>query len=119
MVLVTSIVIWLLETGKYYFVMFAFDFEVSFFALMLMNGIVNLATMIPAAPGYVGTFELFGVEVLSSYGVEPSIAAGYTVALHVGLWFPITILGAYLMFREGLSWRKVEAEYRDTSKPTS
>jgi len=41
MVLLTSIVIWLLETGKYWFVMQAFNFEVSFFALMLMNGIVN------------------------------------------------------------------------------
>jgi len=41
MVLLTSIVIWLLETGKYWFVMQAFNFEVSFFALMLMNGIVK------------------------------------------------------------------------------
>ncbi|MDO9348620.1 MAG: lysylphosphatidylglycerol synthase transmembrane domain-containing protein, partial [Anaerolineales bacterium] len=52
MVFLTSVVIWLLETGKYWFVMHAFDFEVSFFALMLMNGIVNLATTIPSAPGY-------------------------------------------------------------------
>jgi len=36
MVLLTSVVIWLLETGKYWFVMQAFDFQVSFFALMLM-----------------------------------------------------------------------------------
>ena len=42
MVFFTSVVIWLLETAKYWFVMHAFNFEVSFFALMLMNGIVNL-----------------------------------------------------------------------------
>ena len=39
MIFVTSVIIWLFETGKYWFVMHAFDFEVSFFALMLMNGI--------------------------------------------------------------------------------
>jgi glycosyltransferase 2 family protein len=51
MVFFTSVIIWLLETGKYWFVMHAFDFSVSFFAFMLMNGIVNLATTIPSAPG--------------------------------------------------------------------
>src|SRR3990172_2175630 len=57
MVFVTSVVIWLLETVKYWCVMQAFPFEVSFFTLMLMNGIVNLATTLPAAPGYLGTFD--------------------------------------------------------------
>ena len=50
MLFFTSILIWLLETVKYWFVMHAFDFQVSFFALMLMNGVVNLATTLPSAP---------------------------------------------------------------------
>jgi uncharacterized protein (TIRG00374 family) len=105
MVLVTSIVIWLLETGKYWFVMQAFDFQVSFFALMLMNGIVNLATTIPSAPGYVGTFDAPGIAVLSAYGVDQGVAAGYTLVLHAALWLPITVLGAYFMLREGIRWQ--------------
>ena len=74
MVFVTSVVIWLLETGKYWFVMHAFDFTGytgGFFGLMLMNGIVNLATTIPSAPGYVGTFDTPGIAVLSAYGLRP------------------------------------------------
>lgn len=108
MVLLTSVVIWLLETGKYWFVMHAFDFEVSFFALMLMNGIVNLATTIPSAPGYVGTFDAPGIAVLSAFGVEQGVAAGYTLVLHAALWFPITLLGAYYMLREGIRWQAGE-----------
>lgn len=104
MVFFTSVVIWLLETGKYWFVMHAFNFEVSFFALMLMNGIVNLATTIPSAPGYVGTFDAPGIAVLKAYGVEGALAAGYTLILHVALWVPITLLGAYYMAREGIKW---------------
>ncbi len=42
LILLTSIVVWLLETGKYWFLMHAFPFRISYFALMLMNGIVNL-----------------------------------------------------------------------------
>jgi uncharacterized protein (TIRG00374 family) len=104
MVFFTSVIIWLLETGKYWFVMHAFNFSVSFFALMLMNGIVNLATTIPSAPGYIGTFDAPGIAVLTAYGVEHSIAAGYTLTLHVALWLPITILGAYYLTREGITW---------------
>lgn len=104
MVFLTSVVIWLLETGKYWFVMHAFDFSVSFFALMLMNGIVNLATTIPSAPGYIGTFDAPGIAVLTAYGVDQAVAAGYTLVLHVALWVPITALGAYYLAREGVKW---------------
>lgn len=104
MVFFTSVVIWLLETGKYWFVMHAFPFQVSFFALMLMNGIVNLATTIPSAPGYVGTFDAPGIALLTAYGVSGEVAAGYTLLLHVALWLPITALGAYYFTREGLKW---------------
>ncbi len=102
MILFTSFVIWLLETVKYWFVMHAFPFVVSFFALMLNNGISNLATTLPSAPGYIGTFEAAGIAVLTSYGIPKEIAAGYTVVLHIALWLPITLLGFYYFSKEGI-----------------
>jgi uncharacterized protein (TIRG00374 family) len=110
MIFFTSVIIWLLETGKYWFVMHAFDFEVSFFALMLMNGIVNLATTIPSAPGYLGTFDAPGIALLSAYGVPPETATGYTLVLHAALWFPITALGAYYYLRQPLRWGTKEVK---------
>jgi len=85
--------------------MHAFDFEVSFFVLMLMNGVVNLFTTIPSAPGYVGTFDQPGIEILKAFGVNANIAGAYTLVLHAALWLPITLLGAFYMWRESLSWR--------------
>lgn len=115
MIFFTSTIIWLLETGKYWFVMHAFPFQVSFFALMLMNGIVNLATSLPSAPGYVGTFDAPGIALLQAYGVAGEIAAGYTLVLHVALWVPITLLGAYYFAREGFKWgQKIEAPAETT-----
>ena len=93
MVFFTSVIIWLLETVKYWFVMHAFGFTVSFFALMLMNGVVNLMTTIPSAPGYLGTFDLPGIAVLEAYNVAREAAASYTFVLHLALWFPVTALG--------------------------
>jgi uncharacterized protein (TIRG00374 family) len=107
MVFLTSVVVWLLETVKYWFVMHAFSFTVSFFALMLMNGVVNLATTLPSAPGYVGTFDAPGIEVLKVFGVDPTTAAAYTLVLHAALWLPITLLGLYYMVKESLGWQDI------------
>ena len=112
MIFFTSILIWLLETVKYWFVMHAFNFQVSFFALMLMNGIVNLATTLPSAPGYVGTFDEPGIEILKLYNVPPNIAGAYTLVLHAALWLPITALGLFLAAREGLHPRQLSAMAR-------
>ena len=117
MILFTTVIIWLLETAKYWFVMHAFDFNVSFFTLMLMNGIVNLATTIPAAPGYVGTFDLPGIKVLQAYGVPQAVAASYTLVLHAALWFPITLLGAYYYLRQPLRWGGEMQKLRDEDQP--
>ena len=107
MIFFTSVIIWLFETVKYWFVMQAFDFgdvAVPFFGLMLMNGVVNLATTLPTAPGYVGTFDGPGIAVLVAYGVAQPLATAYTLVLHIALWLPVTVLGGWYMLREGLSW---------------
>jgi uncharacterized protein (TIRG00374 family) len=118
MIFTTTVIIWLLETAKYWFVMHAFSFEVSFFGLMLMNGIVNLATTLPSAPGYVGTFDAPGIAVLVAYSVPPEIAAGYTLVLHAALWLPITLLGAYYYLRQPLRWGK-QLEISTRSAPSA
>jgi hypothetical protein len=38
--------------------------------------------------------------------VEQATAAGYTLVLHVALWLPITLLGAYYLTREGVRWNE-------------
>jgi len=109
MIFFTSVLIWLTETVKYWFVMHGFGFVVPFYVLMLMAAVVNLATTIPSAPGYVGTFDKPGIEILKGFAVDGALAAGYTLVLHAALWFPITLLGVYYMWRESVSWRDFSA----------
>lgn len=104
MVFFTSVIIWLLETVKYWFVMHAFTFQVTFFELMLLNGIANIATTIPSGPGFFGTWELVTKAVLVALHVEPNEAVGYALVLHIALWLPITALGGYWWAKEGLKW---------------
>lgn len=108
LIFVTSTLIWLTETTKYWFVMHAFPMDVSFSVLMLMTAVVNLFTTIPSSPGYVGTFDAPGIAILTQFNVGHAVATGYTLVLHGALWLPITLLGAYYMLRESISWKDIE-----------
>jgi glycosyltransferase 2 family protein len=109
MIFATSIVIWLMETVKYWFVMHAFPFHVSFIVLMLINGLVNLATTLPSAPGYIGTFDTPGIQTLVAFGVDANLAASYIFTLHAALWLPVTLVGAWYFWREQLHWSDFDA----------
>lgn len=118
LVFFTSAAVWLLETATYWFVMRAFAFEVSMFALMLMNGILNLSTTLPSAPGYIGTFDAPGIALLAAYGIPSAIAAGYILVLHATLWLPITLVGGFFFARESLDWsRELEGARAERQAP--
>jgi glycosyltransferase 2 family protein len=104
LIFLSSALIWLAETTKYWFVMHAFPFRVGFPVLMLMTAVVNLFTTLPSTPGYVGTFDLPGISILTAYNVPRNVAAGYTLVLHVALWLPITALGVLFMLFERVGW---------------
>lgn len=100
----SSLLIWLLETAKFWLVMQAFPIALSWFALMLLNGVINLVTALPSAPGFIGTFDLPGIAVLVLYGVPESLAGAYILTLHVVLWLPSIVVGIVYMIREGVRW---------------
>ncbi len=50
-------------------------------AALLAAG-TNLATAIPAAPGYVGTFELAAVTIAASVGIDRASALAFAVLVH-------------------------------------
>jgi len=103
-----SILLWLVEAWKYWFVMQGFDFHQPFYALVFTCAIVNLATSIPSTPGYLGTFEVAGIESLVLFGVQRYTATSFMLVLHAALWFPVTAVGAYFAWRESLSWGEME-----------
>ena len=122
MVFLTSILIWLFETGLYWSVSLAFGLGLNFGQLLLLNGVVNLVLLIPAAPGGLGTFDAAGRAMLQAYGVGPEPALGYTLILRIALWLPITIIGAIFFVREGLKWtfdiHEMQAQAEIQNPPT-
>ncbi len=104
--------VWVLETLKYWLVSFAFDLQLPYFGIVLMGGVVNLLTALPSLPGYIGTFEGGGIQVLEIIGVPSGPAASYVLVLHAILLVPVTLLGLIFMAQEGVRWAEVWEEER-------
>ena len=104
MIFLTSILIWLLETGLYWSVSMALSLDLNFRQLMLLNGVVNMVLLIPAAPGGLGTFDAAGRAMLEAYTISAEAALGYTLVLRIALWVPVTMVGTIFFLREGLKW---------------
>jgi glycosyltransferase 2 family protein len=106
-----SLVAWTLEAGMYFALMFSFPFSAGFLAAILGTAAANLGTMIPSAPGYIGTFDLLlSSALIGTFAIEASIATSYTLLVHAALIVPVSILGLVFLWREGLSLRRVSAE---------
>lgn len=105
--LLVSLLVWAVESGKFWVLMQGLPFDQPYYVMLFATAVVNLATVLPAMPGYVGTFEAAGRWSLELFAVPPQLAFSFILLAHAILWFPVTALGLLLMAREGLRWREV------------
>lgn len=113
---VCSIASWTVEASTYWIVLRAFDFEVSFWVLMLLMGLANLTTVLPSTPGYFGTFHGVVVIILTTFGVAGELAGAYAIVMHLVLWLPVTVLGACFLVYRGMGWRDLEQATHQVEK---
>ena len=107
---------WLLEAGMYYVLMFAFPVVPSAALAVLTTAVANLGTLVPSSPGYVGVFDFIGRSVLAQFGVPEEAALAYVLVVHAALVVPVTLLGFYYTWREGVSLRDVSAYHGSRAK---
>jgi uncharacterized protein (TIRG00374 family) len=75
-------------------------------AALLAAG-TNLATAVPAGPGYVGTFELAVVTIAASVGIDREQALAFGILVHVAT-LAVTSIGGAIAFVAGPRRRQAE-----------
>lgn len=112
MVMLATLVGWAVEAASYavLFPAFSLSFDASSFvsASAFYAVVLNLTTLIPSSPGFVGTTHYFGKLALSVFDVEPATALSLTVIAHAVQLLVILSLGAWALWREGLSVKRLE-----------
>ncbi len=104
-----SLLVWLCEGGIFAFVLLAFPLGLAgrerLAAAVFLLVFVNLGIMIPSAPGYVGTYQLFAKLALGAFGVAASAAVALSFVAHALQYTLITGIGLIALWRLGLSPR--------------
>ncbi|MCC6314784.1 MAG: flippase-like domain-containing protein [Thermomicrobiales bacterium] len=122
---VTSAAAWSCEAGMYWAIGQGFGPPLRDVltpaAAVLTTAVANLATLVPAAPGYVGTFEAGVMLVVQGVlGAPAGLALSYALLVHAALWFPVTVVGAVCWWRLVRSGRRSEASpTAETTDPTA
>lgn len=101
-VVLWSFTVWGVSALSFYVMLGAFGIAVDFSGALLMQGLIMFGIALPSTPGYVGAFELPIIAVLGLYDVSESLAAAYALTYHVTTFLPITLLGAWSVFRTHL-----------------
>jgi uncharacterized protein (TIRG00374 family) len=118
---VLSIIVWVIEWAAYVSVASAFDLGLSAVQLgaacAFLLVVVNLGIMLPAAPGYVGTFQFFAVSALAVWGVPHEPALAVAIVAHLAQYVLVTSIGLVFFGREHITLSSMAAASRDRSDP--
>jgi uncharacterized membrane protein YbhN (UPF0104 family) len=101
--LALSIALWLVEGSVYAVLGAVAGLQLSLLDGLYIMALANLVALVPAAPGYVGTFDaavILGVRLVA--GGTHAAALAYVVVVRFVLFVPITLVGlAALVVRYG------------------
>lgn len=103
-----SLPLWLSIATQIWLVTQAFHMTIPFTGSFLVVALLAVGVAVPT-PGSVGGFhEAFRLAVTAFYGVPNDSAVAGAIVLHAMSFLPVTVLGAWFMFRDGLSLAGVQ-----------
>jgi uncharacterized protein (TIRG00374 family) len=111
-----SLLIILCAVLAFWLLIIAYGIPVSLWTAVAVFMIVRLGTAIPNAPSNVGSFQFFCVLGLTLFGVNKSVAAGFSFLVFGVLTIPLWILGTLALSRTGLTLSAIRRQLRANNK---
>jgi uncharacterized protein (TIRG00374 family) len=101
--LLITAAIWTTEAGLIWGLARALGLALSLESAVVASAVLGLGLMIPAAPGGLGTYELFGTEAFKLAGMAASSALALTVVIHAWVFVANIAVGICLLAIKGIS----------------
>jgi glycosyltransferase 2 family protein len=111
--LAMSVVLWLVEGSVYAVLGAVAGLHLSLLDGLYIMALANLVALVPAAPGYVGTFDaavILGVRLVA--GGTHAAALAYAVVVRFVLFVPITVIGLIALVARYGGVRRLSAALR-------
>jgi glycosyltransferase 2 family protein len=114
---VFAILAWVLGGFTFWTTSLATNSNIPITAAFLVMTITSLTVVIPSSPGYVGVFHAGAVFVLTTmFNIDQTVALSYAIVIHALTYIWIIILGAFSMWREGISMSTLQTMQARESK---
>ena len=105
-----SILSWLVQASMVYFLILAFGFPVTLWGAVIITTVVTVMLTIVVSPANIGTLQAATWAALHPFGIGKSPALAFSILLHIAVYIPPILLGAFFSFKEGLSYRQIKVE---------
>lgn len=86
--------IWAVEVAVVYLIASAMGIDLALGNSLFVLLAIAMGTMVPSSPGFIGTYEFFGVAAFSIIGISGTAALACVVALHMTTLLGSTVIGA-------------------------
>jgi glycosyltransferase 2 family protein len=110
--LAVSSLILVLQILAFWLVMEAYGLHLSLWAGSAVLLILHLGTVIPNAPSNVGTYQFFCVAGLTFFGVDKTVAAGFSMVVFIILTVPLWAIGLFAIGRSGMTLKQIRADIK-------
>ena len=95
--LALTLPVWVLESVAIWLVMRAFHFDLDPAALMCLVGVASLSTLLPSAPGYMGSYHAAYALIMVFVGSTVSAGVAAATSVQLFLLLPVTALGLLML----------------------
>jgi uncharacterized protein (TIRG00374 family) len=114
--LFNSGVILIFQILAFWLVMEAYGLNLSVWAGSAVLFLLHLGTLIPNAPSNVGTYQFFCVVGLAFFGIDKTIATGFSVVVFIILTIPLWAIGLVAIGRSGMTVKEIRHEINGIMK---
>ncbi|HEY3307342.1 MAG TPA: lysylphosphatidylglycerol synthase transmembrane domain-containing protein [Desulfuromonadaceae bacterium] len=113
MVLITSVLIWIFALLPIDMILKGFGINLPISASMFIMVLLVFAVMVPASPGFIGTYHYACFKGLSAFGISDSVAISIALIIHGTAFFPVILAGFYHLWSEKMSLSNLRAARED------
>jgi glycosyltransferase 2 family protein len=106
----SSALIWLSATLPIYLILTGFGIHLPLTASFFIMVLLVFAVMVPAAPGYIGTYHLACYTGLAAFGLPDTQAVSVALVIHGVGFFPVILAGLYHVWSQGVSLGKLREQ---------
>lgn len=106
----TTILAWLFSIVPVHLLLWSFGIFLPITASMLILVMLAFAVMLPATPGYIGTYHYACFSALRAFDVPEGKALSLALIVHAVSFVPVILAGFYCLWKDGFSLRRLKIE---------